>query len=533
MADFGTKYFEDSFFRISNPSAVIMAIQFRTQHSESDISNSSHWQEITMNPNNYFDSATITDNGGMQKIELNLFDHNMSNLENLISKALIVSRLSNVAAGEKQSNIKDGLFTVKLDTTSSANIRIRFGYSEVEEDYLIQDTKFEGAYKDRTKGEKTVAMSPWIYLQIIGVNFKVVPAGLQASISAFSVTGSFIDRVKILKKFAVIRGTPQSILDATKNLCLEASDNALDLEILDPPDIPANLDGEYFIEINLGSKSSDSGQYWMTVRNFLDSFKDKIPPRKYKSDGSIIPTGSDGDAEETSGEDTVQELGYDYMIVNDDSGGKIKTKILFYYPKPESQQHLRTYIWKDYANSIIKSFEVDSQLDFANLNRQIFVYDKNKNSAEVFLAKPQGANTEEEVQNNKLGTMEQVTENLNSDNFRIAFVSDVVQTSSGSVNNSAIQSRVAQQIVKYINQGVYKGSITIPLDPFFLFDNELRRYQYVIRIVVKRPSYFEDGTLVEGTLSYLTGNYLISDITHTINASGGETKLGLMRWFTT
>jgi hypothetical protein len=529
------KYYENEFFKISHPSSPLVSIQFRTKIVQGNITDSSQWQEITLNPSNFFDNLEITDNGGLQKIELNLFDKNMANIENIITKAIVVSRTSNKFAGEKEVSVNDGLFVVKVDTTSSANMRVRFGYSEPDSDW-INETSFNGEYAQRTKTRTTVGLSPWIYFQIIGAKFKVTEIGIRASISAFSVTGNFIDRMKILKRFAIIRAEPEDILNAMNDLFQKASNNTVSVEVKNAPLIPTNEDGTKYIEINLGTKASEEGKYYMSIRNFLDSFKDKIPPKKYNIEGVVL---NETDDQEAEGEDMAQELGYDYMVINEKTQeGKIFTKIIFYYPEPEKQELVRTYIWKEYSTSIIKSLDIESKLDFASLNREIFVYDRNENSSQVFLARPEstpgndenGDAKREESQNNYLGSVKDVTNAINSDDFNITFVSDIVNTSSGSTHASEIQARVAHQIVKYINEGVYQGTMTIPLDPFYLFDNELRRYQYVIRLVVRRPNYYENGKLIEGGLSYLSGYYLVSDITHSISSSGGETRIGLMRW---
>jgi hypothetical protein len=467
-----------------------------------------------------------------------LFDKDMANIENIITKALVVSRLANKIAGETQVSYRS-LFTIKIDNTSSANMRIRFGYNIPNpEDSVINDSTFNGKYADRTKEEVTVSKSPWIYLQIIGTKFKVSQTGIQVSLSAFSIVGSFIEKAKILRRFAIIRDEPTKILDAMNSLFQEASGGTLSIERKHEPIIPDNEDDTNYIEINLGSEVNMRTESWMTVRTFLDLFKDKIPPKMYKEDGTII----DDDNLLAEGEEASQSLGYEYNVITEKTeSGKVFTKIVFYYPEPEKQTLSRTYIWKDYANSIVKSLEIDSVLDFAALNRQLFVYDRQTNDLSLFVARPETANTKdenenpgiEESQNFYLGRVEDKTSAISNDlfnDFNMTFVSDVIVSSSSSAHSSSIGARVAHQVVKYINQGAYKGKMVIPLDPFFLFDGSLRRYQYMIRILIRRPNYYNDGKVIDGGISYLSGYYLITDISHTINSSGGETEIGLMRW---
>jgi hypothetical protein len=322
------------------------------------------------------------------------------------------------------------------------------------------------------------------------------------------------------------------------SLFQEASGGTLSIERKHEPIIPDNEDDTNYIEINLGSEVNMRTESWMTVRTFLDLFKDKIPPKMYKEDGTII----DDDNLLAEGEEASQSLGYEYNVITEKTeSGKVFTKIVFYYPEPEKQTLSRTYIWKDYANSIVKSLEIDSVLDFAALNRQLFVYDRQTNDLSLFVARPETANTKdenenpdiEESQNFYLGRVEDKTSAISNDlfnDFNMTFVSDVIVSSSSSAHSSSIGARVAHQVVKYINQGAYKGKMVIPLDPFFLFDGSLRRYQYMIRILIRRPNYYNDGKVIDGGISYLSGYYLITDISHTINSSGGETEIGLMRW---
>ena len=76
--------------------------------------------------------------------------------------------------------------------------------------------------------------------------------------------------------------------------------------------------------------------------------------------------------------------------------------------------------------------------------------------------------------------------------MKIAFVSDVANVSGKAKELSAM---VAQQIVHFLNQGVFNGTLVLQGDPFFLFDSLVRPYEYMLRIVILRPGYMdEDGS---------------------------------------
>lgn len=537
----GTKDFEDKkkiypsdFFSMPHPTAPWVSIQFRKAVSSGGgIWNKNDWEEITLNPSNHFDSFTIEDNGGLQRITLNLFDQNFTKLETVITQSIAVARSANVIKEEGIVSDETGIFEFKIDNNSMINMRIRFGYTyiQAESDRFIDDITFDADFKTRTilnsGAKKSVIRSPWIYFQLLGAEFNLVEAGLSVVLNAFSTVDNFLTRAKMLKKYAIYRDTPKNILIGLKTIIEEASNRDLTLEIKkgNDPEPFENEDGSQEIEINLGG-SPDGTRSWRSLKSLFNEICGKVPPRLYtKDDAQLSENKLEDEDDQQKVSKTVQ---YNYMVENYIDNGKVKAKIIFYYPDPikyeDEQLCIRTYIWREHGMSIVSEMSVKSQLDFASLNRQIFVRDGN--SGKIYAARGSGGDFTREV------GVQDVTKALEKD-YNIAFVSDVIDIDNNvsSTRGSKVSGMVARQFVHYLNQGVFSGTLTLPGDPFWLFDSQIRPFQYMIRIIIMRPEYIDkDGTLIQESVSYLSGFYVVKTITHTVSNSGYSTVLAIMRW---
>ena len=106
-------------------------------------------------------------------------------------------------------------------------------------------------------------------------------------------------------------------------------------------------------------------------------------------------------------------------------------------------------------------------------------------------------------------------------------VSDVIEakdrgSSDSNPGNPVLQLQNA--FVKSINQQVFKGTIVLPGDPFYSFDEVMSPAEYVINVNMMRPS--ESGAV---TKSYVSGTYTITEIKHSVNNTGFKTTLTLLR----
>jgi hypothetical protein len=529
--------YPEKFFNISQPDAPIVQIQVRTNVS-GNINNNEDWTEVHLEPGmtNYFNTMNVEDSGGLQKVTITFFDKNFANVENAIVKSLVVTKLHNDLAGNEPVQDDTGYFSFKIDNQVATNIRIRFGYSEIPQGQdFIDETDFKGeGFSGRVNSDKTIIRSPWIYLQMIGTKFNLREEGLYAEITAFSVVDSFLNRAKLIRRFAVLRGKPSEILTSLCNIIKNtAESNSFDYNIGDAAEIDAlvteDTSGE--IEINLGSEPDETRRGYRTMYSIFSEVISKIPSRKYGTVDTSAGVQTNGETE--AAEQVSKDIPYNYVVRQEVGAGKLKTIMDFKYldPVKEPQSIIRTYIWKEYGQSIVRNLSLESQVDFASLNAQILTEFPDGQGASLSVARTSSSDgTPNSESSTHLGRITDVTKALAADdNYSFAFVSNTVNDDSD--GQKTFGARVASEVVHNLNQGVFKGTIEIPGDPFYLFDNKMSPYQFLIKIIVLRPGYLDDNNNYQGnSVSYLSGIYNVSKINHTIDASGFRTTLEVIRW---
>ena len=523
---------EDSFFQVSQPDAPIVQIQIRVGGA-SGLNKTSViddvWEEIHLKNGvtNYFNSMIVEDSGGMQRVSMSFFDKNFVNLESAIIKSIVSTKIANsLSAADATKETTVEAISMKIDNTSMINMRVRFGYTDYGDDF-IDDGDFNGTYEGRVDSEQTVIRSPWIYLQTIGIKFNLKAEGMYADITAISVVDSVLSKAKILKKYAVLRGTPETIIKDIFDMLEEKSDSTIIMETIDDPISIVAEDGttDAMIEINLGTEANETSQSWRSVRSLLAEVMQKIPTKKYGAGQD--PSGTTGDADST---EVTKEVAYQYTVTQEkEESGKIISKFTFGYPKPGANQgFMRSYFWKQNAMSIVKNLNISSAVDFASLNTQIVTVDKS-GSVSLNVARESNVtsgSTKDEESSTNLTGIQDATKGLID--YRFGLVSDVHFTDGNGSMNAG--DRIANAVIHNLNQGVFKGTIEIPGDPFYLFDKTLQPYGYVIYIAVQRPSGMINEIYTGNEKSYLTGFYYVKKITHNINASGFSTTLEIIRW---
>lgn len=551
--------YPSDFFNIPNPDTPYINIQFRTQIDEgSDPSNPEYWEEITVNPNNFFNNISIEDSGGIQKVELDLNDKNYARIENLVVKTMIASRLANKLVRHEDPRTGDvnkesaNYFQFVSDTSTSVNLRIRFGYSSIPtEENFIQDAEVDGEnWKSRVNKKIPVIKSPWIYLQILNVKFNLGQEGLGVKISAFSVSSTLLDRAKLLQQFASLKGPPKDILNSLKATVEEVSSNTVTFTFEDEPLSNVDKDGSSDIVISLGSyqapdpTTGEITPQFKSMREILDDICSKIALKAYDKDGKAIPPTTDTTGEEGDGalQDISTTVKYNYIIKQTDDG---KTTIDFKYPDPNTsaQKMARNYIWVEHGQTIVKSLNIESRTDFAMLNLPIAVFSAD---GEIGLFSSMANKPEEEQGQDQEKDFNWRTEGIKNfssamddPQFSSLFVAETGQADSGleySSDSTLNAQRLAAEITHNLNNTVFNGTIELPLDPFYLFDNAVRPFEYLIRIIVKRPVYIDtdlgdsENAIAGGEKSYLSGYYAIKKITHRMGIGGGSTSLEVLRW---
>jgi hypothetical protein len=529
--------FPSQFFDIPHPDSPWISVQFRNQILP-NLTDPAQWQEITLNPSNYFENISIEDESGFQRVELNLVDEYYTKIETFITQAIAVVNANNKLAEQNNptQETSQQFFQFQLGNTSYVNLRIRFGYGTTtlnttqDGSTAIDDSSFSSNYSNRVQGG-TVIRSPWIYLQILNVQFKLTEFGLAATINAISTTETWLTKAKMVRRFFVFRDTPKNMLEWLKNTIANQSNNEIDVVVRDQPQQAQSKDtsGE-FIEINLGDENDEAsakqGNFsYRSVKSFLDELCSKIPPYIIKSDQSS--TDNAGGDLEKSGEQMDRSFRYSFMLEPTNSNQKPYYHLTFFYPNPLSnvQPKMRTYVWREYGKSIVRNLEIESRVDFAQLNCPLLITDKSHPLVEhrVVVA---GAD--------KFGRPikpTDVTAALSDKNFKVAFVQDQVAVSGSTQELTAL---VAQQIVHFLNLGVFNGTMSLSGDPFYLFDGKVRPFEYMVNVIILRPGFADEtGTYFPtqaNDRSNLSGYYLVKKITHKIDMSGFITTLEIMRY---
>lgn len=577
--------FAKDFFAIEHPTAPLVNIQFRTKLTETDITDPSNWTSVTFNPSTFFNSLSIEDRGGAQMLTLSLFDKNYARLENTIVKSILVARLANKLVGESNISSDDtNYFEFYISKSSSANIRIRFGYSQFGNDdgYIDETSTNDEAWINRVTSKMPVIRSPWLYFQMSKANFKITQEGLKIEMAAFSVTGSFLSKARLIQKFAKVVGTPKDVIEQIGKIvtaAAAANGDIVKFEMagvepskiagIPPSGYPTEVEenGETTtidaIEIMLGSEASvprtnfedpdwyKSERMYKTLRTILNEICSKVRPIVYDVNGDIIPPSDDttGVGVDEESESLDKTANYGYTIVEND----IETIVQFYYQDPneqmKTQMYLRNYVWNETGHSIIKSLDIQTKTDFAMLNLQIATIDTDTGNLTVHVARggeiPEEDRIDEngEVSGNQdtsvdytIGRLQNVTDALNNANFNAMFVTNIRETSSYQVSGEQLNPNqaaaiISRKIVSNINNQVFNGTITLPGDPYYLFDGSIKPFSYLIQVIIRRPNYVNDsGEFVPGGTSYSSGLYVIKKITHTISGSGYETELSIMKW---
>jgi len=563
-----TDILPDDFFKIGSPTTPWMSVQFRTQlMSSGDVETKNVWEELAINPNSFVESIQIEDNGGTKKLTLVLFDKYFSTIERIVMQSIFVTRLSNESVKRATTATTAKNSDLDMDVVCSAesfvNLRIRIGYSDRNGNYEDGTEKFfestteqVGAFEGREKVKRPTIRTPWMYFMINGVNNDITESGLRMTVTGLSLTSNVLNNTKIVQKFVKITGTPKNIitelktyLDSVKNssVKIRGFDNAATFGTtggIEPStsassEPPIEIDGQKEIELLLGGepKAGPDGRNiisYKSVGELLNEICQKTPPKYVDENGTQVnPTVSENGDE--AAPDSTNVINYSYFVDQEVVGGVVTDYVTFYYPNPENakkkQTYMRNYFWREYGKTIVKNVNIQTNTDFAMMSSKIIVnMPSGATSGEYELLASAIDKTGSTVGiDPNLGINKTALLAANADYFDFKFVSDVVDVPEPNdiqgVDNKTYVKWLMNQFIKNINRQVFKGTIELPGDPFYSFDKVVRPYEYLIKLIILRPT--SSG---KAEKSYLTGNYAITSITHNISNDGYSTTLGVMRW---
>jgi len=550
--------YPEDIMSLEHPFGQWVSLQFRTNFTDSDITHENVWEELVFNPNTFFQNFELDDNKGIKRINIDLVDQNYTTLENILQKCILASQLSNKLSGEqKKSGDDSNPFDFIVNTSSFVNMRIRFGYTNDTKNSsdFINTTNMD-EFKKRIVSTNPVLTTPWILFQILSIKQTFSDEGLRVSLSAISSSNSFFNKAKMIKKFSIIRGKPLNILTdignslsgISKQLSSDSKSGVTFCEFAKSQDEfyakpnelsqpPLNTQN---IEVQLGDspKVDSKGniiETYKTMKELLDDIVGKIPPLKILADGTLTEMW-----EEESVDGNERFSDYQYVVEEDSSGA---TKIRFYYTNPDSffldgaseKIYLRTYFWRETSRTIVKNISIQTETDFAQMNMPIFTVDGT--SAEKKITVLYNNGDKDETASLTLGASGVTDKSsiLSKDSFNLSFVSDAFNTISDG-SGTDVASLAVRKFLQNINSSIFRGTIELMGDPFFLFDSVMQPFQYLIKLIVMRPtsssvSKFSDQADADNSpISYISGYYSITNIKHKIGSDGFSTTLEVMRW---
>ncbi len=503
--------YPETFFNIPHPTTPSVQIQFRTKVVSSNLNDPNIWENIVFNPNNFFNSLKLETSGEIKKLSLSLNDKNHSFLEDKIIRMTQATLTSSQKTSKAKISFEGYIETFNF---SFASIRIRFGYGK----NVIQQKK----YKERTNEEGPTFYTPWMFFIPTGMEVSINESGLNVEIEAVGESYQYLDSLQIVSKFSMIEDEPENIISIFKEY-LEATVDGVEVIQKDDPIRVLNDEGNPKLQIILGDKKSEEAFSFKSISNILNDFCSKVPPVLFDTEENLIDFK---DYEEMQNNLEKKHVSYKYSWMVEETGEKNENgkdkKLLFYYRVPDKKQKLlRTYVWGEHGQSVLRNVSISSESLFSQINLPVFISDDEGNhEISRTIIEKDGFITQ------------RMTELLDSSDFSFTFVgkgygADSFSNSNGSIKGSS--SIMANQSAN-IQEVLHKGSITIQGDPFFLFDDYLIPFVYKINLIIKKPTYInEEGIRVGGGKSYLSGEYVITKINHDFSANDFTTQLEVMR----
>jgi hypothetical protein len=202
----------------------------------------------TTNYNNFIQSIYIEDVGGKKGITVELSDRNWGNIEDLLTLALQVSNFDSngeiwerdpakpIQTGtetnkdesgkEKTTPIMSelGINQILLNADNITNIRVKIGYSNPTEIFKATSSNFLPSSENNfdnfklRKEEEILLESPWIEGMIIKIERNISEGIGKFKIEAVGIDEVILNRVQIVRQFAILRTCPINALRIVKDI---------------------------------------------------------------------------------------------------------------------------------------------------------------------------------------------------------------------------------------------------------------------------------------------------------------------------
>ena len=216
---------------------------------------------------------------------------------------------------------------------------------------------------------------------------------------------------------------------------------------------------------------------------------------------------------------------YNFEIIQ--SNGNIYVR--FYYEKHNTNQpFVRAYTFRNSPKSIIKALSAKSEIDFAQLSTKVLSMTTKDGVLKYDFG---GTGVQKDASGKDVDAKAVVLKNATADLINKLNAEDgfsfVQQTSSESNPDAAGAFRT--NVIANLNQNLFKGTVELMGDPFYLFDKAMSPAQYFINIDVYRPRPATTVGTAPLDKSYLSGQYRVMKIKHTIDINGFKTSLDILK----
>lgn len=462
---------------------------------------------------------------------------------------------NNALQAEASNNV---IQLIETKNEVQPNIRIRFGYtdqnyggdaktglgtryaenaSDVGIVVVPSDTsKKQISYSRRLLNKYTMIRGPYYNFIITGVQSKISKEGLYYTLTGFSMSSLKFDKFKLVQKFAKLKGTATEVLAGLFITFNEKLKTINDTTTIKSP-IQLKMDSKAYsylvglfgeeteIEIPLGSESCiGKSNSYKSIRSLFNDICSVFPRKEEQMSNKsikLITQDTEGNAGEVEQTRASELYPFSY-IVRDNvttkaSDGTVLDngiEVIFYYKEPTKFKYCRVYDWGLTRNTIVKDLEINNKNEYASL-ASFSMYDKDNKEF-----------TMQDFSNANIGNK------LKATNYTNDFIlANQVSENSGTTSRMRLKNAINESLIN----SLYEGSITIPGDPFYMFDDNIVPFCYPIKVNVWRPSgnQGENGRIdSQGApaLSYVSGYYVITSISHNIGLSGYTTTLGIMKY---
>jgi len=273
-------------------------VSFRGANNDTYIPPIKQGDSSSLKFDNYFESIVLEDDGGVINCELSLYDKDLSRLENIIIKSVIATKVGNELAMKKLNDATPkSILEFMPNPASNINFRVRFGYSDPNngQNVFSPVSKSSPEWKDRTsklKKDSLYLKSPWLYFMMMDATFNLTEKGLIVNVKGISVSNSFFEKTKIIKRFALMKGTPQKLFKDIATQIYYATNGRV--QVVDAvatggeqtkakpvlPDTVSKAAGDGFIKYG---KPSDLPVQWsVEVKNGSDTYPDSLSEKDRK-----------------------------------------------------------------------------------------------------------------------------------------------------------------------------------------------------------------------------------------------------------